>query len=204
MTFNLPRGHPPASRSAKMTPKKRAELGSKVPLRNGTHCTFLCRQRDSRHGRRRGGPCRRHGADRWRLGSMSSPFYDLLRDAWESSGRTPTLSLYRSCWEVLVGAELAKHTRPVSLAGDRLQVEVRRSWAPEITRRSDELRKRMEPRLPFVPPTLDIIASDDFAALTVAKVSAPVIPRDERTQGLPDGTRELAEQILWHIRKESE
>ena len=135
---------------------------------------------------------------------MSSPFGDLLREAWETSGRTPTLSLYTTCWEVLVGAELAKHTRPTSLSGGRLRVEVRRSWAPEITLRVEELRDRMAPRLPFDAPILEIVASDAFPVLASAKVSPPVIPHDERAQNLPEGTRELAERILWHIRKETE
>lgn len=135
---------------------------------------------------------------------MTSPFSEMMREAWSASGRQPTLSLFRECWTVLVGAEIAMHTRPVAWTQGALHVEVRASWRSELERRKKDIMNLMAPRLPFEPPPLLFIEGADFPTLSAPQTSRIEVPSDERTASLPEGTREVVDRILWHIRKESE
>lgn len=135
---------------------------------------------------------------------MSNAFSDLMKEAWTAAKRPPTLNLFVECWTTLVGPDIALHTRPVGLSDGQLHVEVRAAWIGELNKRKEMLRSRMDSRLPFAAPQLVLRAADGFAPVPLPKVQEINSSEDVRTTNLPEGLREQAERILWHIRKESE
>lgn len=135
---------------------------------------------------------------------MSNAFSDLMKEAWSAANRSPSLNLFVECWTTLVGPDIALHTRPVGLRDGILDVEVRSGWIGELNKRKEVIRARMNARLPFPAPQLLLHAADGFAAVPLPRAEVIVPPEDPRTTNLPDGLRERAERILWHIRQESE
>lgn len=135
---------------------------------------------------------------------MSNAFSDLMKEAWSAANRPPTLHLFVECWTTLVGPDIALHTRPVGLKDGVLDVEVRAGWIGELNKRKEVIRERMNGRLPFPAPQLRLQAAEGFASVSLPRTEVIAAPEDARTAKLPEGLREQAERILWHIRQESE
>ena len=108
---------------------------------------------------------------------------DLLVTAMPQLGERLVEHRLRRAWPSLVGAEVARRARPLSLSGGCLHIVVDNSpWLQELTLRAAELTDRLHAQCPGVRTvrfTLGRLPDDDRApAPTPAPVAAPLTAAD--------------------------
>jgi len=106
---------------------------------------------------------------------------DFTRLAFEAAlrgGLQPSVELLTATWDILVGDDASRHTRPESIQDGIITVAVRRDWMTEWTRHQDILLINITRYIPGIR-TLHFVEGEFEPSPTQREPSQVIVETDE-------------------------